>query len=196
MYPLLLLARDPGPLPGQAGGVPAGPLRQGGGGGEGGEAATAFQDTKCEMLTFRDPYLRLGPFLLEHRNKAGNYIAQVETKMFAKLEQIYVQIHDLMSDAEMDSIKAKTSGKMKATPYSIGGKQVAFSYDRTSKVHYLSERMDDDMVHLTRRLELAMGYTIYTPGFRFTAENYQIMNYGLGGKISLHKDADSKVRAK
>ena len=24
-----------------------------------------------------DPFLRLGPFLLEHKNKAGNYIAQV-----------------------------------------------------------------------------------------------------------------------
>ena len=24
-----------------------------------------------------DPYLKLGPFLLEHKNKAGNYIAQV-----------------------------------------------------------------------------------------------------------------------
>ena len=36
-----------------------------------------FQDTKCELLVMSDPYLRLGPFLLEHKNKAGNYIAQV-----------------------------------------------------------------------------------------------------------------------
>ena len=35
------------------------------------------QDTKCEFLTMNDPFLRLGPFLLEHKNKAGNYIAQV-----------------------------------------------------------------------------------------------------------------------
>ena len=36
-----------------------------------------FQDTKCELLLMGDPYLKLGPFLLEHKNKAGNYIAQV-----------------------------------------------------------------------------------------------------------------------
>ena len=36
-----------------------------------------LQDTKCELLIMGDPYLRLGPFLLEHKNKAGNYIAQV-----------------------------------------------------------------------------------------------------------------------
>ena len=35
------------------------------------------QDTKCEFLTMNDHFLRLGPFLLEHKNKAGNYIAQV-----------------------------------------------------------------------------------------------------------------------
>ena len=36
-----------------------------------------FQDTKCELLLMADPYLKLGPFLLEHKNRAGNYIAQV-----------------------------------------------------------------------------------------------------------------------
>ena len=41
--------------------------------------ASYDQDTRCSLLTMDDPYLRLGPFLLEHRNKAGNYIAQVST---------------------------------------------------------------------------------------------------------------------
>ena len=36
-----------------------------------------MKDTKCELLWMADPYLKLGPFLLEHKNKAGNYIAQV-----------------------------------------------------------------------------------------------------------------------
>ena len=38
-----------------------------------------LQDTKCELLILGDPYLKLGPFLLEHKNKAGNYIAQVRS---------------------------------------------------------------------------------------------------------------------
>ena len=42
---------------------------------------------------------------------------------------------------------------------------------------------------MSRRLELATGLKVYNPEYRYTAENYQIMNYGLGGKIGLHLDA-------
>ena len=38
-----------------------------------------------------------------------------------------------------------------------------------------------------------MGYRIYSPDYKFTAENYQIMNYGFGGSISLHLDAHDHV---
>jgi hypothetical protein len=38
-----------------------------------------------------------------------------------------------------------------------------------------------------------MGYRIFSPDYRYTAENYQIMNYGFGGSISLHLDASNEV---
>ena len=79
-------------------------------------------DTKCEHLTFRNPYLQLGPFLLEHSNKEGNYVAVM---------------HSLLSENEMENIKAKARGQMKATPYSIANTQHQFSYKRTSKVKYI-----------------------------------------------------------
>ena len=79
-------------------------------------------DTKCEHLTFRNPYLQLGPFLLEHSNKEGNYVAM---------------LHSLLSENEMENIKAKARGQMKATPYSIANTQHRFSYKRTSKVKYI-----------------------------------------------------------
>jgi prolyl 4-hydroxylase len=141
------------------------------------------------MLTYGDPYLSLGPFLLEHKNKAGNYIAQVGTKIICQTWKNYSQIHDLMSDAEMDSIKSKTSEKVKATPHLTGGKQMAFEHGYYSS--YLSDRTDADLARLTRRLELATGLAIYTPGRRYTADNYRVMKYGPGGKISLHLDAGS-----
>ena len=48
---------------------------------------------------------------------------------------------------------------------------------------------------MSRRLELATGLRVYNPEYRYTAENYHIMNYGLGGKIGLHQDAaPDKVR--
>jgi len=135
------------------------------------------KDTKCELLLMSDPYLRLGPFLLEHKNKAGNYIAQ---------------IHDIVSPLEMEAIKQKTHKRMKATPYSIANKNVDFSYERTSKVHYLSERTDNLTFELTKRLELALGFKMYQPGRPYASENYQIMNYGIGGKINLHFDTFDK----
>ena len=120
-----------------------------------------------------NPYLSIGPFLLENKNTEGNYVAQ---------------IHNIVSPTEMEAIKAKTQARLKATPYSVGNKQLDFSYDRTSKIHYLSERTDNLTGKLTKRLELAMAFNIYLPDRRYTSENYQIMNYGIGGKIGLHLD--------
>ena len=50
-----------------------------------------LQDTKCELLLMSDPYLRLGPFLLEHKNKAGNYIAQVGKVKMYNVRNIFLQ---------------------------------------------------------------------------------------------------------
>ena len=62
-------------------------------------------------------------------------------------------------------------------------------------IHYkcFSERNDIWAEKISRRLELATGYKLYDPKYRFTAENYQIMNYGFGGTISLHKDATTDI---
>jgi len=133
-------------------------------------------DTKCHLLSMGDPYLRIGPFLLENKNTEGNYIAQ---------------IHNIVSPVEMEAIKEKTQARLKATPYAVGGKNLDFSYDRTSKVHYLSERTDKLTRRLTKRLELSMAYNMYLSDRPHTSENYQIMNYGIGGKISLHLDTNT-----
>ena len=133
-------------------------------------------DTKCHLLSMGDPYLRIGPFLLENKNTEGNYIAQ---------------IHNIVSPVEMEAIKEKTQARLKATPYAVGGKNLDFSYDRTSKVHYLSERTDNLTRRLTKRLELAMAYNMYLADRPYTSENYQIMNYGIGGKIGLHLDGST-----
>ena len=133
-------------------------------------------DTKCHLLSMGDPYLKIGPFLLENKNTEGNYVAQ---------------IHNIVSPVEMEAIKEKTQARLKATPYSVGNKNLDFSYDRTSKVHYLSERTDSLTGKLTKRLELAMAYNMYLAERPYTSENYQIMNYGIGGKIGLHLDTNN-----
>ena len=42
-------------------------------------------------------------------------------------------------------------------------------------------------------MELALGYRIFQQNYKYTAENYQIMNYGFGGSISIHLDASNDV---
>ena len=42
-------------------------------------------------------------------------------------------------------------------------------------------------------MELSLGYRIFQPDYKYTAENYQIMNYGFGGSISLHLDASNDI---
>ena len=130
-------------------------------------------NTKCHLLSMGNPYLKIGPFLLENKNTEGNYVAQ---------------IHNIVSPAEMEALKEKTKTRLKATPYAIKGVVREFSYDRISKVHYLSERTDNLTWRITKRLELAMAYNLYIADRPYTSENYQIMNYGIGGQISLHLD--------
>ena len=136
-------------------------------------------DVKCEHLHYQDPFLRLLPFRLENANTEGNYVAV---------------IHGLMTEQEVESMKDKAKGNMKATPYSIGNVEQAFSYKRSSKIKYVSERTDQLARTVTSRLEKALAFKIFTPEYRFSSENYQLMNYGFGGLISLHLDGSSGLQ--
>ena len=110
--------------------------------------------------------MMLGPFKLETANTEGNYIAT---------------IHELMSRTEIDDMKAKAKGRMKATPYGVNNVNEEFSYKRSSKIRYVSERNDDLAARITTRIERALAFNVYTPNYRYSSENYQLMNYGFGG---------------
>ena len=134
--------------------------------------------TKCQLLdTLSKPYLRLGPFKLEHLNTESNYVAQV---------------HDIISDAEMNWMMEKAQSNLKATPYLVNNIQQESSNLRSSKVHYESERRLGLIRRVSERLELATGFKVFSEEGGYTSENYQVMNYGLGGRISLHSDANAE----
>ena len=111
-----------------------------------------------EPQTMNDPFLRLGPFLLEDKNKAGNYIAQVPHvdgnvwNLFLFVLHLYVWFR---STILLVHLKWKPSSRRRgtqwrwneykishyicllfhqATPYTINNKIEDFSYERTSKV--------------------------------------------------------------
>ena len=115
--------------------------------------------TNCELLHYNSPFLRLNPFKLETANNEGNFVAIV---------------HNLLSHAEVEQMKAKAIGDLKATPYNVGGVQEKHSYKRNSKIKYISERTDSLALAISRRMEDALAFHIYQPEHRFTAENYQV----------------------
>ena len=114
---------------------------------------------KCELLHYNSPFLRLNPFKLETANNEGNFVAIV---------------HHLLSAEEVEEMKLKAIGDLKATPYSVGGVTEDYSYKRNSKIKYISERTDSFALKISRRMEDALAFKIYQPDYRFTAENYQV----------------------
>jgi hypothetical protein len=75
---------------------------------------------------------------------------------------------------------------MRATPLLVKAKVETYTKFRTSKVMYMNEDVYPVANELSDRLNLVMKFNVKT---RFGSENYQIMNYGLGGSIVGHIDS-------
>ena len=80
------------------------------------------------------------------------------------------------SEDEANIIKAGAKGRMKATPLTVGndkGKKVlAYTRRRSSKVFYQS----------------------VLTGEKMASENYQVMNYGMGGTFKIHTDVEEGLK--
>ena len=125
---------------------------------------------KCIWLHHKNPYLKLGPFKLDIKHQ----------------EPEIALIHDFVSHDETKTIINLSRGKMKSTPYNQFGMRKQFSKDRTSKMMYMNESLIPEAMIVSKRIELAMKLNLIQEPF--ASENFQIMNYGLGGKISNHVD--------
>ncbi len=132
---------------------------------------------KCLWLHQNDPFLKLGPFKFEflHRDPQITYV------------------HDFVSDSEIENIKSMARGKMKSTPYQSGLKGTkAFSSLRTSKIMYVNEALEPNAMKISRKISQLTKFRLKDE--YYASENYQIMNYGIGGRISLHTDSAGKLK--
>lgn len=126
---------------------------------------------KCKWLHQGNNFLKLGPFKLE----AKHYSPQIAI------------IHDLVSKNICERLISKAQGRMRPTPYSINGKRKEFSTLRTSKVVYLNEKHEQGALHVSKTIEYVTRMKLSHE--RFASENFQVMNYGIGGKIAPHMDS-------
>ena len=97
---------------------------------------------------------------------------------------------------EVEDIKAGARGRMKATPLTVGnddGKTVlAYTRRRSSKVVYQSESLRPVLERTSRRINLATKFVL--TGEKMASENYQVMNYGMGGTIKVHTDVEEGLK--
>ena len=96
-------------------------------------------------------------------------------------------IHDLINEHKAEMIRNKAKSHMKPTPYSVKGKQKEFSLLRNSKLMYINERYEQEAMSVSRTIEFVTGMKLTHE--IFASENFQVMNYGIGGKISPHLDS-------
>ena len=126
---------------------------------------------KCTQLHHSNPYLKMGPFKFEQKH----YNPEIAL------------LHDFVSVRESDNVKKLTKGNLITTPYITRGGENEFSKERTSKVMYLNELLVPEAMSVSKKIELATRFRLKHE--HYASENYQVMNYGLGGKISPHVDS-------
>ena len=128
---------------------------------------------KCVFLHHNHPYLRLGPFKFE---------------MLHQNPEIAI-LHQFASSVEVEKIKNLARGRMKSTPFVSQDAVHKSSKKRTSKVMYMNEKLVPAAMVISKKIERATKFTLYNE--QFASENYQVMNYGTGGKITPHIDSHS-----
>ena len=130
---------------------------------------------KCSLLTHDDPYLLLAPFKYEE----------------VKAEPWVGIILDLAYPGEIQMVKDEARGNLVTTTlvdFNNEGADDTYTNRRTSKVTYRSEKsMPSPLAKWTKRIELSTQLDLTSS--RMSSENYQIMNYGLGGAILTHRDS-------
>ena len=129
------------------------------------------KDLHCLHVNHNDPYLKLGPFKFELKH----------------LDPEIAIIHDFSCPEEIEKVKNHARGKMRSTPYQFGRTTKDFSYLRNSKVMYQNDKIVNHSKAISQRIEWATELKLRHE--IFASENFQVMNYGIGGKISPHVDA-------
>ncbi|KAJ8675754.1 hypothetical protein QAD02_011540 [Eretmocerus hayati] len=125
------------------------------------------KDLRCRYVDRGSPFLKIGPFKEEE----------------AFLDPRVVIYHDVIYDHEIEAIKRLAQPRFKRATvqnYETGELEVA-SY-RISKVAWLQEYEHSHVKAVSQRVEQLTGLNIDT------AEELQVVNYGIGGHYEPHFD--------
>ncbi|XP_049537788.1 prolyl 4-hydroxylase subunit alpha-1 isoform X2 [Anopheles darlingi] len=121
----------------------------------------------CRYTTNRSPFLRLAPLKLEEAYRQPDIV-------------IY---HDVMSDREIELIKHYARPRFRrATVQNYKTGELEFANYRISKSAWLKDTEHEVIRTVSQRVEDMTGLTMAT------AEELQVVNYGIGGHYEPHFD--------
>ena len=75
---------------------------------------------------------------------------------------------------------------MKSTPFLVKKMENSYTTLRTSKVMYMNEKLVPMAMDFSKKVSQITRCRMKEE--KYASENYQIMNYGIGGKIAMHLD--------
>ncbi|XP_063822670.1 prolyl 4-hydroxylase subunit alpha-1-like [Ostrinia nubilalis] len=126
---------------------------------------------KCRYLTENHPFLKLAPIKME----------------YLYLQPDVIVFHDVMSDDEIDFIKATAQPRFQRAGTKSGenGAPAPSKY-RIGKVAWLEDRESPVIARVSQRVADMTGLSMVT------AEDLQVVNYGIGGYYVAHYDFSTK----
>ncbi|XP_076257689.1 prolyl 4-hydroxylase subunit alpha-1 isoform X2 [Rhynchophorus ferrugineus] len=122
---------------------------------------------KCRYMSQGNPFLKFAPFKVEEAYLNPN---------------LYI-FHDVMSDDEIKTVKKLAQPRFRrATVQNSKTGELEVAQYRISKSAWLKEDEDERISVITRRINDMTGLTMST------AEELQVVNYGIGGHYEPHFD--------
>ncbi|CAG9839196.1 unnamed protein product [Diabrotica balteata] len=122
---------------------------------------------KCRYVTNNNPFLKIAPFKVEEAFINPN---------------LYI-FHDVMGDKEIETVKRLARPKFqRATVQNSVTGELEIAHYRISKSAWLKEHEHQHIADIAQRVEDMTGLSMAT------AEELQVVNYGIGGHYEPHFD--------
>lgn len=127
---------------------------------------------------------------LSHFGKPEAYLSPLKYEQLNS-SPLVGMFHDFVSETQTQALKEACQMRLKTTPLHVQNEIHEFTELRTSKVAYFNDQDHPVAKKLSRRIEMALNFNLATE--YHASENYQIMNYGVGGNIVGHLDSVGKL---
>ncbi|XP_059085836.1 prolyl 4-hydroxylase subunit alpha-1-like [Tigriopus californicus] len=123
---------------------------------------------------------------LSHFGNPGSYLSPFKYEQLQS-SPLVGMFHDFASEFQTSALKEASKVRLKTTPLNVQNEIRDFTDLRSSKVAYFHDQDHPTAQKMSQKIEKALNFHLSTEFY--ASENYQIMNYGVGGNIVGHLDS-------